>query len=80
MSAYGAAPIALRAPLGDALFESQAQQFTAERTDTVRLHSGERSDSWIVILYIRYQSGEGRLSNEVVDQLGKESVAEDGLS
>ena len=70
----------LEVPLGNALFESQALLFPTERTDTVRPPHGQRSDSRIVILYIgdiKYQSGEGRSSDEVLDQLGKEPVAED---
>ena len=48
----------------------------------MRLPQGQRSDPRIVILYIgdiRYQSGEGRPSDEVVDQPGKEPVAEEEL-
>ena len=66
-----------------ALFKSQAQVIPTKRSDTVRLPYLQRSDSLIVILYagyIRYQSGEGRLSDEVVDQLGEVPVAEDELS
>ena len=69
-----------RVPLGNALFELQAQLFLTKRAGTVRPPHGHRSDSRIVILYIgdiKYQSGEGRFSDEVLDQLGKEPVAED---
>ena len=68
---------------GQYAFVSQAQLIPYKRSDTVRPPHGQRSDSWIVILYIgdiRYQSGEGRLSDEDVDQLGKEPVAEDKLA
>ena len=44
---------------------------------------GHRSDCRIVKLYIgdiKYQSGEGILSDEVVDQLGEGPIAEDELS
>ena len=69
-------------PLGNALFELQAQLFLTKRAGTVRPNRGQRSDSRIVILYvgeIRYQSREGEQSDEVVDQLGKEPVAEGEL-
>ena len=82
VSAYGAALIAGWVSLGNASFDSQAQLFLTKRTGTVQPPYGHRSDSLIVILYvgyIRYQSGEGRLSDEVVDQLGKEPIAEDEL-
>ena len=82
VSADGAALMTTRVPLGNALFELQAQLFLTKRAGTVRPPHGHRSDSLIVILYvghIKYQSGEGRLSDEVVDQLGKEPVAEEEL-
>ena len=75
--------ITVRVPLGNGLFESQAQLLPTEGTDRVGLPCWQHSHPWIVIIYvgdIRYLSGEGRLSDEDVDQLGKEPVAEDKLA
>ena len=57
---------------------------SAARWGNVAAYGAERirSDSRIVILYIgdiKYQSGEGRLSDEVVNQLGEGPIAEDEL-
>ena len=82
LSAHGAARIRIRVPLSNMPFELQTALFLTKRTGTVRPPRGQRYDSRIVILYIgyiRYQSGEGGLSDEVVDQLGKEPVAEEEL-
>ena len=78
----GAARITIRVPLGNALFELEAQLFPTERIDTVRPPHGHRSNSRIIILYvgyIKYQSGEGRPSDEVLDEIEKEPVAEEEL-
>ena len=69
-------------PLGNALFELQAQLFLSKRAGTVQPPHGHRSDSLIVILYvwdIRYQSEEGRPSDEVIDQFGEGPITEDEL-
>ena len=82
MSADSAARKTTGVPLGKVPCELQAQLLPTTRTNTVRLPRGQRSDSLIVILYvghIKYQSGEGGLSDEVVDQLGEGPIAEDEL-
>ena len=74
VSAYGAASKAIRVPLDNALCDARAQLFPTKRPEPVWLPRGQRSELWIVIIYvgdIRYQSGEGRLSDEDVDELGR---------